>query len=71
MAPLPIQQPTSPHWLPIRLDRVIGVFTQQFNSIAAKLAEYLPKHPFLRTFFMVKHNAINPPLPIRPLISHN
>jgi hypothetical protein len=53
MAPLPIQQPTSPHWLPIRLDRVIGVFTQQFNSIAAKLAEYLPKHPFLRTFFIL------------------
>jgi hypothetical protein len=53
------------------IDRVIGVSTQQFNSIAAKLAKYMPKHPFLRTFLMVKHDAINPPRPSRPLISHN
>ena len=52
-------------------DRVGCVFTQQFNSIAAKLAKYMPKHPFLRTFLMVKPDAINPPRPSRPLISHN
>jgi hypothetical protein len=52
----------NPHWL-------LGV--QQFNSIAVKLAKYLPKRPFSQTVLMVKHDAINTPRHIRPFISHS
>ena len=63
-----IQQPTSPHWLPIHGRQSYWCFHSAIQFYRGQTSWISAKTSFLADFLMVKYDAINPPRPIRPLI---